>query len=198
MSLKHTIAWLVLVAVLAMAWTAAQAEPETKPAPSKTQSKPPRSKSAAKPSKAKGAAMTDKATADDKVTKSEAEWRKQLTPEQFTICRKAGTEQAFTGKLWDEHREGKYFCVACGQQLFESATKFNSGTGWPSFWQPAKQGAVEEKVDKSHGSVRTEIRCSKCGSHLGHVFDDGPKPTGLRYCMNSAALKFEPKEDQAK
>lgn len=124
------------------------------------------------------------------VAKTDAEWRKQLTPFQYEIAREAGTETAYTGATWNNHVTGTYYCVCCGQSLFSSATKFDSGTGWPSFWQPLDKSHVEEDADNSLGSERTEIRCSRCGAHLGHVFNDGPKPTGLRYCMNSASMKF--------
>lgn len=125
------------------------------------------------------------------ISKSQAEWKKQLTPEQFRVLRKKGTEPAFSGKLYKTKDAGTYSCAGCGQALFSSAAKFDSGTGWPSFWQPVSKKAVEEIVDESHGMVRTEVVCSRCGGHLGHVFDDGPKPTGLRYCMNSVSLTFK-------
>ncbi len=133
----------------------------------------------------------------EKITKSDAEWQQNLSPEQFQVARKAGTEPAFTGKYWNEHEKGTYACVCCGQPLFSSETKYNSGTGWPSFFQPLQKDAVAEHTDVTHGMVRTEVRCSKCDAHLGHLFEDGPKPTGMRYCMNSASLDLK-KEDLKK
>lgn len=127
--------------------------------------------------------------------KTEAEWRVKLDPEQFQILRQGATERAFTGKYWDEHRKGTYRCAGCGQPLFASDTKFESGSGWPSFYEPMRPEGVEEHEDRSYGMVRTEVKCSNCGGHLGHVFPDGPEPTGLRYCINSAALELETEED---
>ncbi|MBS1148728.1 MAG: msrB [Myxococcaceae bacterium] len=133
--------------------------------------------------------MTEVKAPEGKVSKSEEEWKKLLTDQQFYVLRKSGTERAFTGPHLDDHAPGTFVCAGCGAVLFDAKAKFESGSGWPSFYQPAAPGSVEAITDSTHGMARTEVRCAKCGGHLGHVFDDGPRPTGLRYCINGAALK---------
>jgi len=136
--------------------------------------------------------VTDKIA--DKLTLTDAQWRDRLTDEEFQVCREKGTEQAFTGRYWNTQTAGTYSCAGCGQDLFSSDTKFDAGCGWPSFTAPLEEGRVANENDTSHGMVRTEVLCSRCDSHLGHVFPDGPAPTGQRYCMNSVSLKLKPEE----
>jgi peptide-methionine (R)-S-oxide reductase len=141
---------------------------------------------------AKGSTPMTKSKEVVRIQKTDEEWRAQLTPAQYSVLRQEGTEPAFTGAYWNEHRDGSYLCAACGLDVFLSRTKFDSGTGWPSYWQPSDPAHVAVKTDVSLGMTRSEVECARCGGHLGHVFDDGPAPTGLRYCINSAALSFVP------
>ena len=141
---------------------------------------------------------TTNQTMNDRIARTDEEWKKELTPEQYRVLREKGTERAFTGEYWNTKDKGVYRCAGCGEELFVSDTKFDSDCGWPSFYAPKDSKVVAESGDNSHFMKRTEVLCSKCGGHLGHVFDDGPKPTGLRYCINSASLKFEAKKEEKK
>jgi peptide-methionine (R)-S-oxide reductase len=173
-TLTLRLAFLAAFGLLALASSAAAAERAPRPSTPPVPVEPPA-----------GAPFT-------RLVKSEDEWRRLLKPAVYRILRQEGTEIAFTGAHWNEHRRGAYRCAGCELELFGSDTKFDSGTGWPSFWRPAFQGVVAEKRDESHGMVRVEAECARCGGHLGHVFEDGPEPTGLRYCINSASLTFVP------
>ena len=132
---------------------------------------------------------------EKKVVKTDEDWKKELTPEQYAIARKKGTERPFTGEYCQTKADGTYTCVCCGAELFDSKTKYDSGSGWPSFYEPTDKDQIQEETDRTHGMTRTEVMCKSCGAHLGHVFPDGPRPTGLRYCINSASLKLKPKEE---
>lgn len=132
---------------------------------------------------------------DEKIVKTDEEWRNQLTAQQYEVARQRGTERAFTGEYYQNKKEGTYLCVCCGNELFSSAQKYDSGSGWPSFWAPVAAEKIDEAVDTDHGMTRTEIKCSRCDAHLGHVFPDGPRPSNLRYCVNSASLKFREKPE---
>jgi peptide-methionine (R)-S-oxide reductase len=176
---RSRLPWIVIASTLAVTVAVAASPPAKSSPPAKTATPP-----------------ATEATAKDpgKVTKSDADWREILAPEAYRVLRQKGTERAFSGRLWDEHRAGTYSCAGCALALFSSTTKFESGTGWPSFWAPIAANHVRGVPDLSYGGMNTEIVCARCGGHLGHVFEDGPKPTGLRYCMNSAAMTFRPKD----
>lgn len=192
--MHHTFARL-LSAVLCLAplasCTRTTAEPRRPDAPAiARENTAPATSAAASAGSNQGAARATPPPVGERLTLSNDEWRRRLTPEQYQVMREQGTERAFSGAYWNNHEEGTYVCAACGAPLFSSETKFESGTGWPSFYQPIERGRVEETRDDTLGMTRTEVHCARCGGHLGHVFDDGPRPTGLRYCIDSASLDF--------
>ncbi len=194
---RSFLGWMVMAALL----TAGCAERAPEPQASRTQEakvSPTVAAEAPAPPEAPTVSESDAmaGSSEGKIVKSEEQWKKELTPEQFYVMREKGTERAFTGKYWDTKTPGIYKCAGCGAVLFESETKFDSGCGWPSFYQAIDDKRILEHVDRSHGMVRTEVTCARCGAHLGHVFDDGPNPTGLRYCINSVSIDLEAKKTQ--